>query len=664
MKCPGCRHIITETSYFCEYCGFSFSPEFQSKLELYLELRGDLDKLRSIAKNDLSVGIERLSTKIEKYYAADEEPAPRAAAPARSEAVPPAKPAAAAPAAPVRPEAMHPAFVTAAPAPKLPVTPVTKEEKRRNDLNFETAMGQKWLLIIGIVATVFGVGYFLKYSFDQGWVGPAGRVAMAYVWGAVFLFGGDMFRKRLNMENFGLSLSGGGIATLYFATYAAFQIYHLIGQAPSFLLMVMVTALAGLLAVMYDTKWLAVLGMIGGFLTPVLLGTGVDNQLVLMSYMTILNLGLLGVEFYKKWDLLTVLGFFFTYLLYAGWYANYYKPEKFRPALIFVTIFYLIYTVMPFITRFVRKAPVTNKGFAIIIPNSFIAFGFSYYMVKEHFSIEAVGVVSVFYAAVFLYMASYAYKSGKQDTEGFVVLAGKAMLFLIITVQLIFSKHWISVFWSAQGMALLWMGAKLDNKALSRSALALFLITAIKLFFYDYPDVFGLRYDYCIDPSYWHMAAERWGTFGIFFTLFYLGSDLARGKKLALAGKTETHPFMYLLFGLLLFVFLNIETSAFFHDALPAARFAAVSVLWALFSVGLIIAGFRTASAALRKTALALFMATIVKVFFFDMTNISTPYRIISFIMLGLLLVGTSFLYHKYKLKLMPQEPAGEEEKA
>ena len=653
MKCPGCRHIITRTSSFCESCGFGFSPEFRSKLELYLELRGDLDRLRSIAKNDLSDGIEKLSTKIEKYYTAGDEPA--APPPA------PAKPEAAVPAAPARPEAMSPAFITAAPAPK---PQVTKEEKRRNDINFETAMGQKWLLIIGIVATVFGVGYFLKYSFDQGWVGPAGRVALAFIWGAAFLFGGDMFRKRLNMENFGLSLSGGGIATLYFATYAAFQIYHLIGQAPSFLLMVMVTALAGLLAVMYDTKWLAVLGMIGGFLTPVLLGTGQDNQLVLMSYMTILNLGLLGVAFYKKWDLLTVLGFFFTYLLYAGWYANYYKPEKFWPALIFVTIFYLIYTVMPFITRFVRKEPVTNKGFSIIIPNSFIAFGFSYYMVKEHFSIEAVGVISVFYAAVFLYMASYAYKSGKKDTEGFVVLAGKAMLFLIITVPLVFSKHWISVFWSAQAMALLWMGARLENKPLSRSALALFILTAIKLFFYDYHDVFGLRYDYCIDPSYWHMAAERLGTFGIFFTLFYMGSDLARVKKLALAGKGETYPFMYSLLGLLSFMFLNIETSAFFHDALPAARFAAVSVLWALFSVGLIIAGFRTASAALRKTALALFMATIVKVFFFDMTNISTPYRIISFIMLGLLLVGTSFLYHKYKLKLMPQEPAGEEEKA
>ncbi|MCX5791946.1 MAG: DUF2339 domain-containing protein [Elusimicrobia bacterium] len=643
MKCPKCSAILTGPAAACGHCGFTFTPDFRSRLELYLELKGDLDRLRSVVRNDLAAGIERLSIKIERNYAANEEPAAPAPAPA-----------------PVKFEAAKPAVITAAPPP---APKITKEEKQRADLNFETAMGQKWLLIIGIVATVFGVGYFLKYSFDQGWVGPAGRVALAYLWGAAFLFGGNMFRKR-NLENFGLYLSGGGIATLYFATFAAYQIYNLIGQAPSFLLMVMVTALAGLLAVLYDAKWLAVLGMIGGFLTPVLLGTGVDNQLVLMSYMTILNLGLLGVAFYKKWDLLTVLGFLFTYLLYAGWYAQYYRPEKFWPALIFVTIFYLIYTVMPFITRFVQKEPIAGKGFSIIIPNSFIAFGFSYYMVKEHFSLEAVGVISVFYAAVFLYMASYAYKAGKQNTEGFVVLAGKAMLFLIVTVPLIFSRHWITVFWSAQAMALLWMGARLNNKHLSRSALALFSITAIKLFFYDYPEVFGLNDSLRLYPDYWNMFAERWITAAIFFILFYCGADLARRKKLALLGQSETHPYLYALFGALFFLFLNIETSAFFYDVLPAARFAAISVLWALFSVGMIVAGFRTFSAPLRKTALALFMVTVVKVFLFDMSKFSTPYRIFSFMILGLLLVGTSLIYHKYKNKLVPAEPAKEGEKA
>ena len=191
MKCPDCRRAITENASFCGLCGFNFSADFQAKLTAYFELKEDVSKLRSIARNELSAGIERLSAKIEKYYSAEEElsaPAP----------------------APVRTEAARPVVTVSAPPPP---PPPTKEDKQRADLNFETAMGQKWLLIIGVVATVFGVGYFLKYSFDQGWVGPAGRVAMAYLWGAVFLFGGNLFRKRQNMENFGLYLSGGGFTS-------------------------------------------------------------------------------------------------------------------------------------------------------------------------------------------------------------------------------------------------------------------------------------------------------------------------------------------------------------------------------------------------------------------------------------------------------------------
>ena len=68
MKCPGCQHVISGAGAFCGYCGHKYSAEFQSELSLYLELKADLDKLRSIAKNDFAAGIERLSQKIEKRY--------------------------------------------------------------------------------------------------------------------------------------------------------------------------------------------------------------------------------------------------------------------------------------------------------------------------------------------------------------------------------------------------------------------------------------------------------------------------------------------------------------------------------------------------------------------------------------------------------------------
>jgi uncharacterized membrane protein len=94
------------------------------------------------------------------------------------------------------------------------------------------------------------------------------------------------------------------------------------------------------------------------------------------------------------------------------------------------------------------------------------------------------------------------------------------------------------------------------------------------------------------------------------------------------------------------------------------ARFAAVSVLWTLFSVALMLLGFRKNSAAARKVSFTLFSLTVLKVFLFDMANFSTPYRIISFIILGLMLVGTSYLYYKHKDRIISAIADDKEEDA
>jgi len=125
---------------------------------------------------------------------------------------------------------------------------------------------------------------------------------------------------------------GGGIAILYFATYAAFQIYRLLPQGLAFSIMVLITILACGTAIAYQTQALAVLGLIGGFITPILMSSGKDHYLILFTYMTILNVGVLAISFRKRWGILQALGFAVTYLIYTLWYMDRYDPQKFWPA--------------------------------------------------------------------------------------------------------------------------------------------------------------------------------------------------------------------------------------------------------------------------------------------------------------------------------------------
>ncbi len=647
MNCPKCGRAITDAGRYCVSCGYDFGDEFYNKLALYFGLKDDLAQLGKI-ENSLFSGIERVLSKIgeyEKLLEADLRNAP--GSPALGKKMP-AEPA------PAITDKMRgtpplPTGETSSPGS----LPAGQSRKETSDL--EIRLGQKWLLIAGLLTMVFGVGYFLKYSFEQGWVGPAGRVAAAYVWGIVFLLAGNQFKKK-NFETFGLSLAGGGIAVLYFATFAAFQIYHLFDQTPSFLIMVLITVLASLLAILYDAKGLAVMGLVGGFLTPVLLTTGQDNQIALMTYMTILNLGLLGIAFYKKWDILNSLGFSFTYLLYTAWYVSHYAEHKFWPALIFLNIFFLIYSVAPFAYQFFRKSSEQVRGFSILILNSLFAFGYSYAMIRGHFSLPWVSVISLFYALVFLSLATFLYRRGVHQQEAFVVFLAKAALFLIITVPIIFSRHWITVFWAVQGLTLLWMGSTLDRKGLRAAGYGLLGITVWKFLFHDYSGIFLLDFSYrfAIRYGYTSLLVERLTTSVVLLIMLFVAGSMARRDSLRTFSPGHPDaPAVFGVWGALLFIILNVEVSSFFYEYLPQGRFAAISVLWTLFSVSLMLLGFKKNASALRKASLGLFLATVLKVFLFDMAKVSTPYRIISFIILGLVLVGTSYLYYKFKDRII-----------
>lgn len=653
MKCPQCHGDITHLSRECGLCGYVYDPLTYAKLAFYFDLKNDLTNLKR-AQDNAQTNLEQVSIKIRNYEEILKNDLANLAGAGtyKEEAKPVPGPV---PVPPTIPDVGKQKGTAPGQAKDTPPTVTSNLQSPRESktLDFEIRLGLKWLPIIGIVTMVFGIGYFLKFSFERGWVGPAGRVAMAYFWGAVLLMAGNLFRKR-NFELFGLYLIGGGIAVLYFSAFAAFQIYHLFNQTPSFLMMILITVLATVLSILYNTKWLAILGMIGGFLTPVLLSTGEDHQIALMTYMTILNLGLLGVAFYKKWDLLSTLGFVFTYLLYSGWFFNHYAESKFWPAILYLNIFYFIYSIIPFAYQFFRVHSDKLKGFMIITPNSFIAFGFSYFMIKEHFSLQWVSVVTILYSLVFLLMAYFLFRTGRHQQEAFVVLLAKSALFLIITVPIIFSEHWITIFWAAQAIALLWMGIKLDRHSLIHASYLLFAVTLAKFLLYDYTAVFGIRPEgFYIQDYYTYLLGERYITSIFLLLILYTFACMARNASLhslSLRGPSgvQDSSVLFGVWGFLFFVILNVETASSFYDYLLVARFAAISVLWTLFSVSLMVQGFIDDQVVLRKVSLGLFSITLVKVFFFDMARFSTPYRIISFIVLGVVLIATSYLYYRY----------------
>ena len=516
----------------------------------------------------------------------------------------------------------------------------------------ELHIGQKWLLFAGIIITVLGVGYFLNLAFQENWIPPVGRVAMAYLLGGAFLGAGEWFRRKgENLLRFGLPLIGCGVVILYFSSFAAYQIYELIGQGTAFGLMALITAFTGILSLKYDSKSLAVVGIIGGFTTPILLSSGANSYITLFTYIIILNLGVVWLSFHKRWSLLNILGFIFTWLLFSGWFFKWYDDSLFWPAIIFLNIFFAIYALVPYAYYFRHQASAQAGGLSLSIINSFIAFGYAFGMIKGHTDYPAASLISLLYAGVFFLMAHNLRRRQPENKRSLIMMLAMGMLFLTITVPILFSGHWITIFWLVEGAIVLWAALRLDSAKLRWAAILLLAAVFGKFIVHDYHSTFGFHLDtFRYQPHYSFLWVSRY-----FTTLVSLGALYAAGRLLWKNYANEGKIF-FVAFGIGLFALLTAEVSGFFADFNPNARAASVSVLWSLFSIALMVIGFGKRIAACRFTAIGLFGVTVLKVLLSDMAHVSVPFRVLSCVILGILLIGASYLYYRYSEVLMPKK--------
>jgi hypothetical protein len=214
-----------------------------------------------------------------------------------------------------------PVFAQATP-PRLSAESPTKTSPA---INWEQFMGVKLFAWLGGLALFLGVAFFIKYSFDNNLVSPELRVAMGFITGLGLLAGGVVMSRK-NYSALSQTLCATGVVILYAITFAGYALYHFafFSALPTFFLMALITISAFFLAVRLNALVVAILGMLGGFLTPILLSTGQDNPLGLFGYIAILDAGLIVVALHRRWIFLTALAAIGTAILQAGWLEKFF----------------------------------------------------------------------------------------------------------------------------------------------------------------------------------------------------------------------------------------------------------------------------------------------------------------------------------------------------
>ena len=206
----------------------------------------------------------------------------------------------------------------------------------------EPRVGLTWINRTGVITLIIGVAFFFKYAIDNQWIGETGRVALGVLAGLAAVAAGDVLWRR-GQKIFAQGICGLGVGILYLSFYATFGFYHLLPQAAAFILMAMVTALAGALALRYGAVAIAALGMLGGYSTPVLLSTGQDAPWTLFSYIFLIDLGAIAIARPRRWRALDLLAFLATTILYMAWFTTWFHPEKHVVATAAALAFYALF---------------------------------------------------------------------------------------------------------------------------------------------------------------------------------------------------------------------------------------------------------------------------------------------------------------------------------
>jgi len=595
--------------------------------------------LKSFPPNDLAFRLRQLEQKIaelQKILNASSSPSasPQPTSPPLTTPSPQVLPPQPAPEA-VRPPSAPAPRGTSGPAlqpwPNLPPQP--------SHADLEALIGGRWFNRIGIIALLFAVSYFLKLAFDNNWIGPAGRVTIGILLGALMLPWSQWLLSR-GYTYFAEGIAGLGEATLFVSVWAGCQYYTLFSRGVGFAALIFVTIIMAILALWRNSSRIAFLSLLGGLLTPALVSSGKNEQLVLFSYLLCLGAAALFIIWRKNWQLLLPLAFVGTQLYFWQWYDAFYTRSGFlESTLIFATLFFLLFAILP-IARALQRLDLRAMDLFLAFSNA-LAYGVGLYVFLWPDDRWPLTLIFLALSAAHLLVASLLPESPAPAIalpRGLYTFLAVSFFTFAIPIRL--EHNAITLAFAIEGAALVCIGFRTLSGLLRPTGYLLLGITAFRLL--DQPP-----------PAHAFLFNERFGSY--LLLVVCLGFSLWSARDSSAPEKSSRQAesaFLAVATSFFALIALSLEFWDYFGRASSAldhalAQHLALSILWTCYAGLLLLLGIQRHSPLLRWQALVLLGIVVAKVFLFDLSFLARVYRILSFFILGSVLLAVSFFYQR-----------------
>jgi uncharacterized membrane protein len=552
--------------------------------------------------------------------------------------------------------------------PPVPITPPLQTAPQpiapsipRSAEQIESVIGRRWIGWIAVALMLFATAFFLKYAFDNRWIGELGRVTIGVFAGMSLTLLGLKYYNR-GWRVFSQILTAGGVMLLYLSAYAAFGYYHLVTQKAAFTYLAILVAEAAGLALLYDAPGIAIMALIGGFLAPILMRSDRDQYGSLFGYIMALDIGALVLL--KPWIGLAPLAFGGSHLLFWLWHAEHYHPRKLVAVMIFQTGAFAIFLFARIGKQLIRRAPETaaqpwfsspssvfamTENLGILLINPFVFFATSYYLLNpEHH--QWMGVFAIVMALIYAGTAKLLLSRQAMNPVEVLLTIAIALTFVTLAIPIQLHANWITIAWAVEALAIIWVGIEMESTRLQATSCGLFLLALGKLVLVDTVQQRQMQFTPILNKYFLSSLA-------VIVCLFVAAALIQKSRKKIFAPRLElvftlvALAAIWLVTSVETFTYFQTRAVAFEGDIVRRHEFRlgqmALSVLWSVYAAVLITIGFLRRAAAIRWAALGLFAITVIKVMMVDIAVLQQLYRIIAFFVLGLLLLLVAWGYHK-----------------
>jgi uncharacterized membrane protein len=537
------------------------------------------------------------------------------------------------PSRPVTPEPVPVAATPQTPEPEPPVEtePTTQRTVLRPGETFEDLLGGRILAVLGGVAILIGVVFFLVIAVDRGWIGVEARVALAFAGSTLLLAAGVFLYERRGQTDAAVVAVATGLASLFASlTYAA-AAKDVVASEAGLVVAAVIGAAGAAIAIRWSSQIVAAFALLGALAAPVLVDSGTST--LALAFTSVALAATVAVLVWQRWGWLALGAFVLTAPQLAFWADD--RDGLLLPLLV-LALFWCAFVVAAI--GYELRVPTSKlrvSSASVLLLNAAFTAGLGWALIDDVGSDDGATAWILTVTVAYILLGAFGFRQ-RMSAEIAALLVAIGVALSGVTLALALGGPALVVGWSAEAVILTWVAQRTGERRALVFGVAFLGLAVLHTVSYEAPPHALLDGVESLGPA---LAA----TLSVGVAALLMGLLVNRRDLGMLLFATAGVAFVYA-------ASLGI-VDVIQGDEVERSQTAQVvlSAFWAGLGLVAIVVGLVRDVRELRYGGLALLGLGVAKLFFYDLAELDEIYRVLSFVAVGLLLLTGAYAYQRVR---------------